>query len=170
MENHKVTTVDIEAATGDVYLPTVEAVKPSRSWTWTIVCAVVLISLCAVAALCFAWHFPVSCIRSLSYTAERFKSEIRQKGQRVKVSIRHVSQIKSQGEPLMAMQTSTSPGKKLEMIHQNTYNNIAKYFSSTRARKINKVSLSVLDVSSQHEMLSQIAKSTKAAIHLRGKW
>lgn len=60
MENYKVTTVDIEAAMADVYQPTVEAVKPSRSWIWMIVSAVAFVSLCVVAALCFAWHFPVS--------------------------------------------------------------------------------------------------------------
>lgn len=67
------------------------------------------------------------------------------------------------------MQSSTSPGKKLEMNHQNTYNDIRKDFSHAWARKINKASLCILDVPGQHEMLSQIAKSTKAAIHLHGK-
>lgn len=60
MENYKVTAVDIEAAPEDVYQPTVEAIKPSRSWKWTIVGVVVLLSLGAVASLCFAWHFMVS--------------------------------------------------------------------------------------------------------------
>ncbi|KAB5550554.1 hypothetical protein PHYPO_G00055020 [Pangasianodon hypophthalmus] len=97
MENYKGTAADIEAAIGDVYQPTVEAVKPSRSWMWTIVGAVVFLSLCAVASLCFAWHFT----------------------------------NKNQGELFLKQQSNTSTGS-----------------------------------SSQQKILTQIAKSTKAAIHL----
>ncbi|XP_027002189.1 tumor necrosis factor b (TNF superfamily, member 2) [Tachysurus fulvidraco] len=57
MENYKETAADIEASMGQVYQPTVEAVKPSRSWIWTIVGVVVFLSLAAVASFCFAWHF-----------------------------------------------------------------------------------------------------------------
>lgn len=60
MENYKVTAADIEAVIGDVYQPTVEAVKPSRSWMWTLVGVVVFVSLCAAASLCFSWQFTVS--------------------------------------------------------------------------------------------------------------
>ncbi|KAF4086300.1 hypothetical protein AMELA_G00104440 [Ameiurus melas] len=97
MQNYKVTTVDIEAATGDVYQPTVEAVKPSRSSMWMIVGGVVFLFLCAVASLCFAWHFT----------------------------------NKNQGELSMKLQSTTST-----------------------------------DPSGQQDSLTQIAKSTKAAIHL----
>lgn len=73
------TAVDIEAAIGGVYKPTVEAVKPSRSWIWTIAGVVFFLSLCAVASLCFAWHFTVSLKprKKLVYTVMRFESEIR---------------------------------------------------------------------------------------------
>lgn len=97
MQNYKVTTVDTEAAMGDVYQPTVEAVKPSRSSMWMIVGGVVFLSLCVVASLCFAWHFT----------------------------------NKNQGELSMKLQSTTST-----------------------------------DPSGQQDSLTQIAKSTKAAIHL----
>ncbi|GAA6102950.1 tumor necrosis factor b (TNF superfamily, member 2) [Tachysurus ichikawai] len=57
MENYRVTAADIEATMGHVYQPTVEAVKPSRSWIWTIVGVMVFLSLAAVASFCFVWHF-----------------------------------------------------------------------------------------------------------------
>ncbi|KAG7321691.1 hypothetical protein KOW79_014549 [Hemibagrus wyckioides] len=96
MENYKATANDIEAATG-VYQPTVEAVKPSRSWLWTVIGVMVFLSLGAVASLCFAWHFV----------------------------------NKHQVEAITDLQSPTST-----------------------------------DESSHQKMLTQIAKSTKAAIHL----
>ncbi|TSN03397.1 Tumor necrosis factor [Bagarius yarrelli] len=132
MENQKVTAADIEAALGEVYQPTVETVKPSRSWTWTIVGVVVLLSLGAVASLCFAWHFTK----------------------------------KHHDEPVRQQQSTTSTGKKPDIIHQNCLNHVAVDVYHMWARKTNKVSLSVVDVSGPQKMLTQIAKSTKAAIHL----
>lgn len=69
----------------------------------------------------------------------------------------------------MKLQSTTSTGKKQEMIHQTTLNGVAIDFQHTWARKINKASLCVLEPSGQQDSLTQIAKSTKAAIHLHGK-
>ncbi|KAM9469535.1 tumor necrosis factor b (TNF superfamily, member 2) [Clarias gariepinus] len=97
MESYKVTAADVEAATGDVYQPTVEAVRTSRSWSWTILGALGFLCLCAVASFCFVWH----------------------------------SMNKHQAETFMELKGTTST-----------------------------------DPSGQQKMLTEIAKSTKAAIHL----
>lgn len=55
------TTVDLEAGAGGVYQTTVAPipVKPSRSWIWKTLGAIVFITLCAVAALFFSWNVTV---------------------------------------------------------------------------------------------------------------
>lgn len=78
-------------------------------------------------------------------------------------------QNKHQVESIKDLQSPISTGKKQEMIHQNNLNDLAIDFQHTWARKMNKASLCVLDESSHQKMLTQIAKSTKAAIHLHGK-
>ncbi|KAI4884227.1 hypothetical protein NFI96_011598 [Prochilodus magdalenae] len=68
MENYKMTAVDIETGTGDVYKATVESGKPSRNWIWNIIGVVFLIVLCSAASFFFAWHFTSGSKRE--FTAE----------------------------------------------------------------------------------------------------
>ncbi len=55
------TTLDLEAGAGGVYHTTVAPipVKPSRSWIWKTLGAIVIVALCAVAALFFSWNVTV---------------------------------------------------------------------------------------------------------------
>lgn len=69
----------------------------------------------------------------------------------------------------MELKGTTSTGKIQEMILQITVNGTATDFYDMLAWKINNASFCVLDPSGQQKMLTEIAKSTKAAIHLHGK-
>lgn len=118
---------------------------------------------CSISLLCMAFHGKLKArLEACLYSC----SEIMYK--EVKFFV-HLSQNKPQDESFMKLQGTANTGKRNEMIHQTTLNDDDIDFQNMPAWKMNKVSLCVLDSSDQHEMLTQIAKSTKSAIHLHGK-
>ncbi|XP_059389760.1 tumor necrosis factor-like isoform X1 [Carassius carassius] len=58
MVKYETTLLDMEAGAGGVYQTMVapSPMKSSRSWIWKTVAAIAFVTLCAVAAVFFAWH------------------------------------------------------------------------------------------------------------------